>query len=174
MNPGHVKLIFTHYQDRMASLTTTNLELIPEEFGYRAYFVSLVENGIVAKCVITLHNDAKITIKTATPTEVKVPPFYRSSGFGEVYNRWDGYNMVALVDIMEERYRYSKFWNSIDIIKLYQTDSAEQACYGFSVSDTGIVNIRYRRHHSLSSWDQWVTYGVCNSEKIVLPDNASV
>lgn len=155
-------------------LITTNLELIPEVDNYRGFFLSLIENGVVAKWRLTLRNGTKIEAKTAKPTETGVPPF--STGpwaFGSINNHWEGYNTAQLVDAMVKRSRYSKFWNSLHVIELYQTDSTELPCYHFSLSENGMVNTAYRRHYTNKSWNQDVTYGIGGSEKIVLCENPS-
>lgn len=156
-------------------LITSNLELIPVEFRYREYFTALIETGVVAKWRLTLRDGTKIEAKTAKPTETGVPPF--STGpwaFGAINNRWEGYNTAQLVDEMVNRSSYSKFWNSLHVIELYQTDSTELPCYYFSLSECGIVNTKYRNHYNCKSWDQHVTYGFGKSEKIVLCENPSV
>lgn len=155
-------------------LITTNLELIPVEFKYRELFTALIEKGVVAKWRLTLRNGTKIEAKTAKPTETKVPPFSNGPwSFGAINNRWEGYNTAQLVDEMVNRSRYSKFWNSLHVIELYQTDSTDLPCYRFSLSENGMVNTQYRYHYNCKSWDQHVTYGIGGSDAVVLCKNPS-
>lgn len=156
-------------------LITSNLELIPVEFRYREFFTAFIENGVVAKWRLTLRNGTKIEAKAAKPTETKVPPFSNGPwAFGSINNHWEGYNTAQLVDEMVNRSRYSKFWNSLHVIELYQTDSTELPCYRFSLSECGMVNTAYRRHYTNKSWSEYVTYGIGGSKAVVLCENPSV
>jgi len=155
-------------------LITSNLELIPDVDNYRGFFLSLIEKGVVAKWRLTLRDGTKIEAKTTKPTKTEVPPFWNGPwSFGAINNRWEGYNTAQLVDELVNRSRYSKFWNSLHIIELYQTDSTELPCYHFSLSESGMVNTQYRQHYNCKSWEQHVTYGVGGSEAVVLCEDPS-
>lgn len=141
-------------------IITHNEELIPVEYGYRKFFHDLIENYVVAKWKLTLRDGTEITAKTAQSTITAVPPF--SNGpwrYGSICNHWEGYNVACIVDEMINRSHYSKFWYSLYSVELYECDLAERPCYRFSLSENGTVNIAYRRHHRLTSWDQYVTLG---------------
>lgn len=154
-------------------LITTNLELIPEVDNYRGFFMSLIEKGVVAKWRLTLRDGTKIEAKTAQPTETKVPPFSNVPWSFSATTHKEGYNTAQLVDEMLSRCGCSKFWNSLHVIELYQTDSTDLPCYHFRFSDYRIVTLSYRGHYERKRWDLNITYGIGGSKAVVLCENPS-